>query len=343
VRSLSCSLLAAWVSLCLLPMAANSQAPQQPLRLVETIPLPGVKGRLDHMDVDVKGKRLFVAGLENGSLEVVDLKTGKRTQSIPGFKKPQGILYLPKLKKVFVASGDDGMLRVFRSDRLDLLDSIHLEPGPNRLAYDPHDRRIYVGYGGKDAGKDYGEVGIVDAQTDKRIGDIRVAAHPAEILSTESGKTLFAAIFALSEIQVIDARKQEVVATWKPKGKGVGDMALDESASRLFVGTRTPLLIVVDSKTGVEVASLPTVEGMDGVYFDAPRKRIYVSGGRGFEVGSVWVYQQKDADHYELLGKVPTRPGAGTSFWSPELNRYYVAAPANDKEDAAVLVYEPQP
>ena len=324
-------------------MAANSQAPTQPLRLVETIPLPGVKGRLDHMDVDVKGKRLFVAGLENGSLEVVDLQAGKRIQSVPGFKKPQGIFYVAELKKVFVASGDDGMLRVFQSDRLDLLDSIHLEPGPNRLAYDPHDKRIYVGYGGKDAGKDYGEVGIIDASADKRIGDIKVDAHPAEILTNESGRTLFVAIPALSEIQVIDATKQEVVATWKPKGKGVGDMALDESTHRLFVGTRTPLLIVIDSISGTEIASLPTVEGMDGVYFDAAHKRVCVSGGRGFDVGSVWVYEQKDADHYELLGKVPTRPGAGTSFWSPELNRYYVAAPANDKEEAAVLVYEPQP
>jgi YVTN family beta-propeller protein len=329
-------------------MAANSQAPKEPLRLVQTIPMPGVKGRLDHMDVDVKGRRLFVAGLENGSLEVVDLQTGKRTQSIPGFKKPQGILYVPELKKVFVASGDDGMLRVFRSDRLDLLDSIQLEPGPNRLAYDPHDKRIYVGYGGKDAGKDYGQVGIIDASTDKRIADIKVAAHPAEIVVTESGKTLLVAIPVLSEIQVIDARKREVVATWKPKGKGVGDMALDESTKdesthRLFVGTRTPLLIVVDSASGAEIASLPTVEGMDGVYFDAAHKRVYVSGGRGFDVGSVWVYEQKDADHYQLLGKVPTRPGARTSLWSPELNRYYVAAPANDKQDAAVLVYEPQP
>ena len=44
-----------------------------PLRLVQTIPMPNVKGRIDHMDVDVKGKRLLVAGLENGSVEVVDL------------------------------------------------------------------------------------------------------------------------------------------------------------------------------------------------------------------------------------------------------------------------------
>jgi len=97
----------------------------------------------------------------------------------------------------------------------------------------------------------------------------------------------------------------------------------------------------MDSQSGKEVAHLPTVEGMDGVYFDAGHKRVYVSGGRGFDVGDIFVYQQLDADHYVTIGKIPTRPGAGTSLWSPELNRYYVAAPAHDQEEAAILVFEP--
>ena len=42
-------------------------------------------------------------------------------------------------------------------------------------------------------------------------------------------------------------------------------------------------------------------------------------------------------------GKYSTKSGAGTSFWSPELNRYYVAAPAHDNQEAAILVFEPQP
>src|SRR6202048_4557614 len=145
-----------------------------PLRLVQTIPMPDVKGRIDHMDVDVKGKRLFVAGLENGSLEVVDLGAGKWSKSIPGFKKTQGGAYIPSLNKVFVAIGDDGMLRVFRGDSLELLDSIKLELGPTRVTCDPHKNIVYVGYGGKDAGKDYGMVGIIDAKTDKSLGDIKV-------------------------------------------------------------------------------------------------------------------------------------------------------------------------
>jgi hypothetical protein len=123
-----------------------------------------------------------------------------------------------------------------------------------------------------------------------------------------------------------------------------GDAALDEASGRLLMGTRTPPeMIAMDAKTGKEVAHLPTTEGMDGVYFDAARKRIYISGGRGEDVGSVFVYQQKGPDNYEIAGKIPTRPGAGTSFWSPELNRYYVAAPANGQQPAAILVFQPVP
>src|SRR5437588_930345 len=321
---------------------SSQKSAKQPLRLVQTISIPSVKGRLDHMDVDVKGKRLFVAGLENGTFEVVDLEAGKWVRSIPGFKKPQGALVVSEFNKLFVASGDDGMLRVFRRDTLELLDSIHLEPGPNRVIYEPKSKLVYVGYGGKDAGKDYGEVGIIDARSDKHVGGIRVVAHPSELLLDRAGRTLFVFISIANQLQVIDTDKRKVLSTWPVTSQHPGDAAFDESASRLFIGTHTPPeMIAMDSKSGREVAHLPTAEGMDGVYFDAERKRVYVSGGRDLPAGLVFVYQQLNADHYEITGKIPTRGGAGTSFWSPDLNRYYVAAPANAKEDAATLVYVP--
>jgi DNA-binding beta-propeller fold protein YncE len=331
-------------ALFLTPLERLSAQGKESLWLVQTIPMPNVKGRVDHMDLDVKGKRLFVAGLENGSLEVVDLQAGKWLKSIPGFKKTQGIAYVRSLNKVFVASGDDGMLRVFRGETLELLDTIKLELGPNRVAYDPRSKLLYVGYGGKDAGKDYGEVGIIDAKTDKHVGDVKVEAHPSELLLDKSGKTLFVFVSIASKVQVVDTKKREVVSTWPVSSQRNGDGAFDEKTHRLFIGTRTPpQMIAMDSQTGKEVANLPTVDGMDGVYFDAAHKRVYVSGGRDFDVGYIFTYQQKDADHYESIGKIPTKSGAGTSFWSPELNRYYVAAPAHDNEEAAILVFEPRP
>ncbi len=338
------NILAVAVSICFFPYANSKAQDHEPLRLVQTIPMPNVKGRIDHMDVDVKGKRLFVAGLENGSMEVVDLGSGKWSKTIPGFKKIQGIAYIPSLNKVFVASGDDGMLRVFRGDTLELLESIKLDIGPNRVTYDPHTKVLYVGYGGKDAGKDYGEVGIIDAKTNKKLADIKVESHPAELLLDKSGKTLYVFVSSASKVQRVDTRKREVVSTWPVSSQRNGDGALDEKTHKLFIGTRTPpQMVAMDSNSGKEVANLPTVEGMDGVYFNAAQKRVYVSGGRDNDVGYIFIYQQQDADHYEQIGKIATRSGAGTSFWSPELNRFYVAAPASGSEDAAILVFEPQP
>ena len=328
----------------LVPILSIHGQDKPPLKLIQEIRLPNVKGRIDHMDVDVRGKRLFVAGLENGTLEVVDLKAGKWARSVPGLKAPQGVAYVRSLNKVFVANENDDTLKVFRGDTLDLLNTIRLDLGANRVAYDPHTKKLYVGYGGASAKKDHGEVGVIDAENDKHVGDIQIGVRPAEILMDKSGQTLFVFDSVGNKIHVIDARKSQVLSTWPVSGQRPGDGAFDEATHRLLIGIRTPpAMIVMDATSGKEVANLPTVEGMDGVYFDAPHKRVYVSGGRGFDVGSVFVYQQHDADRYTQIAKIPTRPGAGTSFWSPELNRYYVAAPANGKEEAAILVFEPQP
>jgi hypothetical protein len=331
-------------SLWIAPLLSAQKANEAPLRLVQTIPLPNVKGRIDHMFVDEKRLRLFVAGLENGSLEVVDLRAGQWSRSIPGFKKPQGIWYIAPLNKLFVASGDDGMLRVFNSESLELIKALPLDLGANRVVYDARNALLYVGVGGKDAGKDYGEVAIVDANRNEHVADIKVSAHPAELLLDATGRKLFSFVPGKNQIQVIDTRQRVVIATWPVSSERPGDGAYDEPTHRIFIGTRNPPeMIVMDSTTGKEVAALPTVPAMDGVYFDASHKRVYVSGGRGLEDGSVFVYQQKDADHYEMSSKVTTLPGAGTSLWVPELNRYYVAAPSTASKPAAILVFETSP
>jgi len=324
---------------------ANAQeVGRQSLRLVQTISMPNVKGRIDHMEVDLESKRLFIAAVENGSMEVVDLGAGKWTRSVPGFKTPTEMSYVPELNKVFVASRDDGMVRVFRGDSLDLIDSVKLELGVNRIVYDPARKYLYVGYGAKLAGFDYGRVGIIDARSNKLLGDMVVEAHPSQILLDNAAHRIVVAVWELGRIDVFDARDRQVVLTWTTGGQS-GDMALDQTHHRLFVATRNApqMMIVYDSESGQEVARLPADGRMNGVYYDGWHKRIYVTCGRDLPAGFIFVYEQKDADHYEFIGKVPTGPGAGTSFWAPQLNRFYVAVPAAEKQEAAVLVFEPQP
>jgi hypothetical protein len=327
---------------------------KQPLRLVQTIPLPGVKGRLDHMDADVEGKRLFVAAVENGTLEVANLGTGKVVTSLPGFAGTQAVWFLGgDLNKLYVTSLD-GMLTIFHADTLRVFDTIKLGPGPNRLLYDPATKLMYVTFGGMDAGFDYyGRVGIVDVRTTKFIADMIAPTlrpgHLAEMVFEDGGQKVLACDSRANMIFQFDTIKRQLIKSWPARGDGGGDMSIDPVNHRLFVGTRTPPeMTVYDSESGKEIASLPTPEEMDGVYYDAQLKRIYVTGGRWFgqalaPEGWVYVYQQKDPDHYELMSKVKTRPGSGTSLFEPKLNRFYIASQATDAQEAAILVYEPQP
>ena len=326
-----------------LAIRAYSQE-KQPLRLVQTIPLPNIQGHIDHMDADVEGKRLFVAALASDSVEVVDLAAGTRIRSISGFKTPAGAWYVRELNKLFVASRGDGMVRVFRGDTLDLIDSIKLELGANRLIYDPVSGHLYVGYGADFAGFKYGRVGIIDGRSDRFLGDMIVEDyHPSDILVDNTTGRIFVSNALGARIDVFNAKDRQLVLTWPARGKNANDIALDQTHRRVFAGTRKPPeMTVYDSDSGQEVAVLPTVENMDDVYYDARLRRVYVSGGTD-DGGSVYVYQQKSPDDYELVGKVPTRPNATTSHWVPGLNQYFVAAPANDKQEAAILVFEPQP
>jgi DNA-binding beta-propeller fold protein YncE len=314
-----------------------------PLRLVQTILMPNVKGRMDHLGVDIKGKRLFAAALDNNTVEVMDLKAGKRVQSIPGQSKPQGIFYSTDFKRLFVANGNDGTCKIYSGDKFTLIDNLSLGINPNHVGYDPATKYLYVGIGFPDT--EAGALAIVDTRSNKHIGDIKTDARPGGVKIEKSGPRIFVTLRGLPKVGVIDRKKREEITTWPLTGvPSIVALALDEPDHRLFGGSRNPLMLIVfDTESGKQITQLEGVAGIDDLWYDGAHKRIYASGGRDSDAGFVFVYQQGDADHYELTAKIPTRVNAQTSIWVPQLNRYYVSASANDKEDAAILVFEPQP
>jgi hypothetical protein len=329
---------------------------KQPLRLVQTIPLPEVSGRLDHMGIDLERKRLFVTAVTNNTLEVVDLNGGKAIKPLTGLNYTQDALFVGGgFDKLYVSSLD-GHVRVFQGDTFRLVQDFKLEPGPNRLFYDPANNLIYFGYGGQNAEFEaYERVGILQprhgAGDDQLVADMIAPTprpgHLAEIAMDDDG--LLLVCDSLTDlIYQFDTRKRELIKSWSARGNGAADMALDHIQHRLFVGTRMPsAMTVYDSLTGEEIQSLPAPETMDGVYYDANLKRVYVTGGRwygtpGASSGWIYVYEQQRPDHYEVISKIKTRPGSGTSLFVPELNRFFVASQAIDGQRAAILIFEPQ-
>jgi DNA-binding beta-propeller fold protein YncE len=311
------------------------------LRPVQTIPLPGIDGRIDHFAIDVKGRRAFLAALANNTVEVVDLKAGRVTRSLSGFAKPQGVQFVAELNKLFVATGDDGALHTLDGTTLSVLRIAETSAGADAIGYDPRSKYLYVGSGGSDAHKASGDLTVMNASTGDKVVALVTDAHAGGSVFDTLGLHLYVLVPEKAEVIVLDRTTHAVVAQWTIPGiqKNVA-IALDETNHRLFLGVRNPASVVVlDSNSGAVVASVPTVGTLDGLSFDPAAHRIYTSGGEGF----VDVTQQIDPDHYERIARLATGPGARTSTFVPELRRLYVAVPRDKDRGAELRAFEVVP
>lgn len=304
------------------------------LRLIQTIPLQGVEGRIDHLSVDLKDQRLFIAALGNNTVEIVDLTAGKVTHSISGLSEPQGIVFVPEFNKIFVAEGGGGACEIFDTHTFQLVDRLDLSSDADNVRYDDYSMIIYVGHGN-------GGLSLIDASTDKVLSDIQLDGHPESFQLESSGSRIFVNIPSANQIAAVDHLQKKVVAKWTVSGASANyPMALDENQHRLFVGFRSPAnLNVYDTETGKLVATLDTVGDADDIFYDAAHEMIFVIGGEGY----IDIFSQQDADNYELMTRIPTASGARTGLWVPKLNRLYIAVRHRGSQEAEIRIFELQP
>jgi DNA-binding beta-propeller fold protein YncE len=312
---------------CWLVDSALAQEP--PLELVQTIPLHGVRGRIDHLDIDLEGERLFVAALGNDSVEVIDLRSGQRSARLKQLQEPQGVAYLPQSKQLLVASGGSGRVDLFADAAFTPAGHIDGLPDADNVRYDSAERQVYVGYGTA--------LAVVDPASDKVARYIKLSGHPEAFQLESVGSRIFVNVPSAEQIAVVDRRSGAVLATWSlGEMRGNFPMAFDEINHRLFVATRRPAaFLVYDTETGKRVMKLTIAGDADDVFFDPERKRIYVICGQG----SIDVVRQQDADHYEIIDKVATASGSRTGLFSAARKSLYVAVPAGGSSPAEIRVY----
>ncbi|MDE1765565.1 MAG: YncE family protein [Thaumarchaeota archaeon] len=301
------------------------------LRLVQTISLPNVSGRIDHMDIDINGQRLFVAELGNNSLDVLDLKEGKRIHSINGLNGPQGVAFIPDANKIVIANGGDGTVQIFDSETYSLVKTISLSSDADNVRYEPSQKLVYVGYGS-------GGIAIIDPVKEELIDNIKLDGHPESFqISDELQPRIFVNVPESNSIEIIGSQNRTVVTKWmNDRASGNYPMALDEDSHRLFVVYREPSeLHVIDTGSGKVIASLVVSGDPDDIFYDAENKQIYISEGQGF----IDVLSEQ-SDNYHEIAKIPTENGARTSLFVPQLDRFYVAIPDYSGDGAKIQVFE---
>ncbi len=301
------------------------------LQLKQTIPLPGVEGRIDHLDLDSAGERLFVCALGNNTAEVLDLRKGERVHSISGLGAPQGVVYVPELNRLFIANDKAGLCDIYDAKSLQHIGKVDFQDDADNVRYDSATKQIYVGFGS-------GGIGIINAADGKRVGSIKLAAHPESFELEKHGRRIFVNVPNAGHVAVIDRDKGEVTATWKTDGASANfPMAFDEANHRLFIGCRMPSkLVILNTESGDVVASVDISGDPDDVFYDSRRHRIYAICG----AGKIDIIEQTDANIYKALTKVDTANGARTGLFVPERDALFIAVPHRGAQAAEIRRYQ---
>ena len=307
------------------------RAADQPLTFAAAIPLPRVEGRIDHLAFDAASGRLYVAALGNNSVEIVDTRAGQLLRSVPGFHEPQGIAVATDAKAIVIANGQGDGVQLLSADEGRPLATVRVGGDADNVRYDAATRRIFVGYGD-------GAIAVLDPQERKLLGRIPLAGHPESFQLERSGSRMFVNVPDAKQIAVVDRAAMKVVATW-PVSTATANfpMALDESNHRLFIGCRRPAkALVLDTNSGRETASFEIVGDTDDLFYDAVRKRLYISGGDGF----VDVIEEQTPNTFARIAHLSTASGARTSLFVADRSRLYLAVPHRGNQQAEVRAYD---
>jgi DNA-binding beta-propeller fold protein YncE len=320
------------------PMAAAmflTAASAAELELVQTIPLKGKAGNLDHVALDAKRDRLLVANKPNNTLDVVDLKTGKLMKQVPNQTGIQGIAVAPDLNRVFVGLGTNGLCNVFDAETYRPVKTIKFADDADNVLYNPRTQLTYVAHA-------EASLGVINAKTNALKADIKLPGG-AESFQVEAQRPrLYLNTPEPSQVVVIDTDKNEIVTSYPVKlAEGPHPMALDEANHRVYVGCRKGAKVVVlDTESGKELGSAEIADGVDDMFLDTGRKRIYASCGDGF----IAIVKVVDADHLETIEKMPTAKGAKTCLFVPETGRLYLAVPRQEGKDGPeIRIYQAKP
>ena len=302
------------------------------LELVQTITSKGKAGKLDHLALDAKRERLFLANKANNTLDVIDLKEGKLLKQITGQNGVQGVAYAADLDRLFAGLGTGGLLNVFDGDGYKPLKTLKFTDDADNVRYNAATGLVYVAHAEK-------SVGVVDAKTYAVKADIKIPSD-GEAFALEAGRPrLYILSPDAAEVTLIDADKNEVTGHYPVKLAGeFPAIALDEAAHRLYIGCRKePMVVVMDTETGKELSSAAIPGGVDDLHFDAKRKQLYASCGEGF----LAVLKVTDPDHVEVADKIATADGAKTCLFVPETGRLYLAVPRQQgKEGPEIRVFQ---
>lgn len=293
------------------PALAQKAPAAAPYHLLNTIAIGG-EGGWDYLNVDPAGERLYVS--HGTQVEVVDLKTRKVIGTIPNTPGVHGIDVVPSANRGYITCGRNNTCVVFNLKTLKPIGApIPTGLKPDALLYDAFSKRVFL------FSNDGGKSTVLDANTGAVVGTAELGGD-AEAPATDGKGHIFVNIENKSEVIEFNAKTLAVIKRHSvAPGEEPTGLAYDPKTNRLFSGCANEKMVVTDSKTGKQIAVLPTAKGTDGATFDASTNNVIVSNGSG----TFTVIHEDTPNKYTVVANVPTASGARTIAIDPKSHHLF--------------------
>jgi WD40 repeat protein len=308
----------------------NIHPEEEKIALIAKISLPTVNGRIDHIAFDPERHLAFISAWGNNTIEVVDIETKQLVHTITGLSEPQGVLYIPSLRKLVVANGGSGDCIFFDPVTYKQLAVVPLKKDADNIRYDETSHLLYVGHGS-------GGIAVIDADSAKLIADIPLDQHPESFQLSKSHDRIYINVPDADEIEVAQLSTREVIEKWKNVNASWNfPMALDEKNNHLFVGCRDqPKLRMINTSTGEDISFPKCSSDADDLFFS--ENLLFLSAGAGY----VDVFRVSD-EGLVVVNHIATVTGARTSLLLPSEKKFLLAVPKRGQTPAALWVYNLQ-
>ncbi len=280
------------------------------------LPAHDKPGGFDHAAVHGPRGRLYVAHTANDGLDVVDCATNTYLGSIPRLGGVAGALVSEAHDLVFTSNRAENTVGIFAPDREEALIKVKVGLGPNGLAYD--------------AGRHLLLARAMIADVDVEAPRLPVEDCPAGSAGDWETGCFYVNIGDPPQIAVIEAANPSVVArTFAVPAAGPHGLDLDGATQRLFCACDGKILVVLDSRSGAELARAALAGVPDVIFFNRERRHLYVAIG---EPGLIEVFE---TDQMRRLETVRTEAGAHTLGFDPSRHTVYAFLPGTHR----ALVY----
>ena len=280
---------------------------------ITQIPIGG-EGGWDYLSIDPDARRLYVSHATK--ITVIDLKNNQIVGEITNTPGVHGIALAPKLGLGVTSNGRENKAGIVDLKTLETLSKVDTAEGPDGFTYNGRMGEAYLFCGRANAAT------VVDLKSQKVVATVPLDGRPEFAQADPKANRVYDNLEDQSEVAVIDGATHMVVTNWPiAPGESASGMAIDVKNHRLFIGCHNQKMVMMDSRDGRVVATVPIGDGVDADAFDPKTKLAFASCGDG----TTTIAHEDSPDNLTVVQTLQTQRGARTMALDPVTHYIYLA------------------